>query len=164
MFKPRRKQELTFTGNFWVTDTTFAIKKMELRIAKDANINFVNDLLVNHEYSLVNDTTWFLTKDQMFVDFNLQDSTTGFFATKTTSYKDVHMNKKYEENIIPSKVKIGIILLFIITTVFSIFYYLIFPFLQKVFLPNEYYAGSAIFIWFIMAGSFQVFYWILNFY
>ena len=33
MFKPRRKQELTFTGDMWVHDSTFAIRKVNVRIA-----------------------------------------------------------------------------------------------------------------------------------
>jgi len=37
MFKPRRKQELTFTGSFWVADTSFAIRKTDLRIAKEVS-------------------------------------------------------------------------------------------------------------------------------
>src|SRR4030095_8426637 len=40
-FKPRRKQELTFTGECWIHDTTFAVRKIDMRIAEDANINFV---------------------------------------------------------------------------------------------------------------------------
>ena len=27
MFKPRRKQELTFTGSMWINDTSFAVKR-----------------------------------------------------------------------------------------------------------------------------------------
>src|SRR5205085_9211969 len=39
-FKPRRRQELTFIGEMWVHETTWAIKKINMRIADDANINF----------------------------------------------------------------------------------------------------------------------------
>lgn len=97
-FKPKRRQEPTFTGDFWVHDTTWAIKKTKARIAEDANINFVNDLVSTQEYQMINDSLWFLKKDQLFVDFNLKDSTTGFFGRKTTSYKNVEINKKFPEN------------------------------------------------------------------
>src|SRR6056297_651548 len=36
-FQPKRKQDPTFTGDFWVHDTTYAIKKVNTRIAEDAN-------------------------------------------------------------------------------------------------------------------------------
>lgn len=88
-FKPKRKQELTFTGEFWVHDTTFAIKKIKARIADDANINYVNDLVVTQEFSFIQDSVWFLTRDETFVDFNIGDKSTGFFGRKLTSKKNV---------------------------------------------------------------------------
>lgn len=92
-FKPRRRQELTFTGEMWIHDTTFAIKKAKARIAEDANINYVNDLIVDQEYTQVNDSVWFLKKDALFVDFNLTDKTTGLFGRKTTMYKNIVVNE-----------------------------------------------------------------------
>src|SRR5690606_6944265 len=37
IYYPRRKSELTFKGDFWVNDTTFAIKKINLQVTKSAN-------------------------------------------------------------------------------------------------------------------------------
>lgn len=91
-FKPRRRQEPTFTGDFWVNDTTWAIVKTQVRIASDVNINFVNDLVATAEYKLLNDTLWFPDKLTLFVDFNLTDKTTGFFGHKTTVYNNVKVN------------------------------------------------------------------------
>lgn len=91
-FKPKRKQEPTFTGDFWVHDTTYAIKKVNVRIADDANINFVNDLYAEMEYQKVQDSLWFLKREHYFIDFNISDRTTGIFGRKTTSYRDVKLN------------------------------------------------------------------------
>ena len=91
-FKPRRRQEPTFTGDFWVNDTTWAIVKTQVRIASDVNINFVNDLVATAEYKLLNDTLWFPDKLTLFVDFNLTDKTTGFLGHKTTVYNNVKVN------------------------------------------------------------------------
>jgi hypothetical protein len=96
-FKPRRKQELTFTGDFWVNDTTFAIKKIKVRIADDANINYVKDLVATQEFAKVDNKHWFLKKDELFVDFNLGDSLTGFFARKSAIYNNIQINKPKEE-------------------------------------------------------------------
>ena len=102
MFKPRRKQELTFTGNFWVNDTSFAIKSIEMRIATDANINFVNDLAIQQEYQWTNGKFWMKTKDHLVVDFNIIQKSKkiiGFFGHKTTIYSDFQFdmpeNKKF---------------------------------------------------------------------
>jgi hypothetical protein len=91
MFKPRRKQELTFTGNFWVNDTTFAIKSIEMRIATDANINFVNDLAIQQEYQWTDNKFWMKTKDHLVIDFNIVQKSRkiiGFFGHKTTICSD----------------------------------------------------------------------------
>ncbi len=91
MFKPRRKQELTFTGNFWVNDTSFAIKKIQMRIADDANINFVNALAVEQEFQWTDNRFWMLTKDQLVVDFNIIENSKkviGFYGHKTCIYND----------------------------------------------------------------------------
>jgi hypothetical protein len=102
MFKPRRKQELTFTGNFWVNDTSFAIKSIEMRIATDANINFVNDLAIQQEYQWTGGKFWMKTKDHLVVDFNIIQKSKkiiGFFGHKTTIYSDFQFdmpeNKKF---------------------------------------------------------------------
>jgi hypothetical protein len=91
-FMPKRLQEPTFSGDFWVTDTTFAIKKINLSIGADANINFIRDFSAYQEFNLI-DTIWMLTKDQLIVDFNLTNSTLGFYGRKTTSYKNIIINE-----------------------------------------------------------------------
>ncbi|OFY21317.1 MAG: hypothetical protein A2X02_05210 [Bacteroidetes bacterium GWF2_29_10] len=103
MFTPKRKQELTFTGTVWIHDTTYAVKKVEMRIANDANINFINTLLVNQEYDKVIDSIWMLTNDKMVVDFNIiqRDSikdVVGFYGTKTVSYKKFIINKPLDNS------------------------------------------------------------------
>ncbi|HNW96973.1 MAG TPA: DUF5686 family protein [Bacteroidales bacterium] len=100
MFKPRRKQELTFTGYFWVADKSFAIKKFDMRIADDANINFINDLVTQQEFENINDSCWMVSVDKLIVDFNLVNNTKnnmGFYGTKTTSYKDYIFNKPKDD-------------------------------------------------------------------
>ena len=102
MFKPRRKQELTFSGNLWVSDTSFAVKKFKMRIADDANVNFINDLEVEQEFEWTDNLFWMLTKDVLNADFNILDNTRktiGFFGHRTTLYQnfqfDIPENKRF---------------------------------------------------------------------
>jgi hypothetical protein len=108
-FKPKRKQELTFSGNLWIADTAFAVKRLEMTIAEDANINFINNLNVVQEYVGVpyeskNDRkAWMLSKDKLVVDFSLKerdkkDQEMGFYGRKTTSYKDYVINQPRAED------------------------------------------------------------------
>ncbi len=100
VFKPKRPQELTFTGNFWVTDTLFAIRKIEMDVSEKANLNFINDLSIAQEYLRVNDTTWMISKDKIVIDFTLTDNTKrqiGFYGTRTASFKNYILNQPKED-------------------------------------------------------------------
>jgi len=92
-FIPRRKQELTFDGEFWVNDTTYAIKQVEAAIAGDANINWIQGLKVRQEYNEVQKEVWMLTKDNLVIDFNLADKTMGVYGRKTTTYRNFNINQ-----------------------------------------------------------------------
>ncbi len=99
-FKPRRKQEPTFTGDIWVNDTTFAVVKSDLRMEKTANVNFVKDMVINSEYTKLGDTLWFPKNSTLFIDFNITDrKTTGFFGRKTTSFSNVKINQNIPDSI-----------------------------------------------------------------
>ena len=93
VFTPRRKGENTFEGDCWVNDTSFAVQKMNLRLGKEANINFLDNLSLIQEYKLVNDTLWFLSKDKFVADVSpLGKDRPGFIGRKTTTYKNVVVN------------------------------------------------------------------------
>ncbi len=99
-FKPKRSQERTFFGYFWVADTSWAIKKIQLRVSKDVNINFMNDLVAITEFQKLNDSIWFIKQEDLLIDFNLTDQTYGFFGRKQARYSDVILDKP-----VPKEVK-----------------------------------------------------------
>ena len=93
VFTPRRAGSNTFEGDCWVNDTTFAIQKMSLRLGKIANVNFIENLSLIQEYSLINDSTWFLSKDKFVADLSpMGKQKTGFIGRKTTTYRKVVVN------------------------------------------------------------------------
>lgn len=96
-FIPKRRGELTVEGTMWVHDTTYAIKYIEGKISKDANINFVNELVVSQTFEQVQDEVWMLTKDELLVDFEWVDKAMGFYGRKTTTYRDFKINEPKNE-------------------------------------------------------------------
>lgn len=100
-FKPRRKQEYTFVGNMWIHDTTFAVQQFDMQIVDDANVNFINALVLQQQFTLVDQKYWMLSKDKLIVDFNIteRDSTNnlGFYGTKTTTYRDFVINQPKDD-------------------------------------------------------------------
>jgi hypothetical protein len=98
-FKPRRRQELTFVGEAWIHDTTFAVRKIDMRIVEDANINFVEDLAVVKEYSRIDDQYWMLVKELLVVNFTARKEGLGFIGRRSASYKDFEINKPIPEEV-----------------------------------------------------------------
>jgi hypothetical protein len=93
VFTPRRKGGDTFEGDCWVHAGTFAIQKMNLRLGKEANVNFVESLSLIQEYKLINDSTWFLSKDKFVADISpAGKDRPGFIGRKTTTYRNIIVN------------------------------------------------------------------------
>lgn len=93
-FMPKRKGELTFYGDMYIHDTTYAIRRVEGTIAEDANINFIKEFKVSQEFSQVEKEVWMLTQDELWIDFNIVDGEMGFYGRKFTSYDNFVINKK----------------------------------------------------------------------
>ena len=60
---------MTFKGDFWVNDTTFAIKTINMEVSKSANINWVKEIYIEQEFDVLNDSVFLLTRDYMMSDF-----------------------------------------------------------------------------------------------
>jgi len=103
-FKPQRKQEMTFYGEFWVHDTTWAITKVKARLSDDINLNFLNDLIVQQEY-IYTDSLWFLSKDEIFIDFNITENSYGVFGKKMSSRKNIVLEPDFPKNFFSLKVQ-----------------------------------------------------------
>ena len=101
-YKPRRQQERTFYGDFWVSSKNYGIKKVNARLSGDANINYVKDFIINQEFSFLGDSLWFKTKDEAFTDINIADKSQGFFGRKQTIYKNVDVTNRQPENFFSS--------------------------------------------------------------
>ncbi|MGV9003424.1 DUF5686 family protein [Flavobacterium sp.] len=100
VFYPRRKGELTFKGDFWVNDTTFAIKKINMAVTKSANINWVKDIYVEQEFEVLNDSVFLPTRDYMMTDFALskKEESKGIYGKRTTLYQDFKFDDKKPDN------------------------------------------------------------------
>jgi Family of unknown function (DUF5686)/CarboxypepD_reg-like domain len=96
VFYPRRKNELTFKGDFWVNDTTFAIKKINMAVTKSANINWVKDIYLEQEFEVMNDSVFLLTRDYLMSDFalNKKEKSKGVYGKRTSFYRNHEFNKE----------------------------------------------------------------------
>ena len=99
VYYPRRKNELTFKGDFWVNDTTFEIKKINLEASKSANINWVKEIYIEQEYEVMNDSVFLLKQDYMMSDFSFskKEESKGVYGKRTTLAKNHKFDIKKED-------------------------------------------------------------------
>ena len=95
LYYPRRKNELTFKGDFWVNDSTFAVKEINMTASKSANINWVKDIYIEQEFEVLNDSVFLLQRDYMLSDFSFKkkEKATGVYGRRTTMYNNYEFNK-----------------------------------------------------------------------
>jgi len=93
VFKPKRSGENVFEGDAWVRAGSFQVIKTSISLSKDANINYISRIGIFQEFSKINDTTFFLSRDKFFADFNaLGKNSLTLIGKKTTSYKNILLN------------------------------------------------------------------------
>ena len=101
VYYPRRKNELTFKGDFWVNDTTWAIKEINLQASKSANLNWVRDVYIEQEFDVLNDSIFLITRDYFMSDFSFRkkEEAKGVYGKRTTLYEnyvfDIPKDKKF---------------------------------------------------------------------
>lgn len=90
VYYPRRPNELTFRGDFWVNDTTWAIQEINMQASRSANINWIRDIYIEQEFEVLNDSVFLLTRDHFFSDFSLleKEKATGIYGKRTTLYNN----------------------------------------------------------------------------
>ena len=88
IYYPRRKNELTFKGDFWVNDSTYAIKEINLQASKSANINWVKEIYIEQEFDVLNDSLFLIKRDYFLSDFalNKKEKSRGVYGKRTTLY------------------------------------------------------------------------------
>ncbi|MAB57906.1 MAG: hypothetical protein CL524_10215 [Aequorivita sp.] len=108
VYYPRRKNELTFKGDFWVNDTTWAIKEINLQASKSANLNWVRDVYIEQEFDVLNDSIFLITRDYFMSDFSFRkkEEAKGIYGKRTTLYDNYVFNipkdkKFYAEQVDP---------------------------------------------------------------
>ena len=108
VYYPRRKNELTFKGDFWVNDTTWAIKEINLQASKSANLNWVREVYIEQEFEVLNDSIFLITRDYFLSDFSFRkkEEAQGIYGKRTTLYDkyvfDIPKGEKfYSEQVDP---------------------------------------------------------------
>jgi hypothetical protein len=95
-FFPKRSGDLTFQGEMWINDTTYAIKLIKASIASDANLNYIQDLYLEHRFDQVEKEVWMLKEEKLIADIKLTQKTKvyGIYARKNSTRRNYVINAK----------------------------------------------------------------------
>lgn len=99
-FKPKRSGDLTFEGEMWIHDTTYAVKEFKANLSPGANINYIIDLYLEHHFDMVEKEVWMLTEERMIMDMNITRGSKlyGAYGRKYSSRKNFEINQNYPED------------------------------------------------------------------
>lgn len=97
-FKPKRKQENTFQGTFWVDMDQYAVTMLNMRMSPGTNINLVERIIIYYEANVDEETQrWLRNKEKTIIDFRVrrpekQEEQYSVIGRKTVCYKDYKIN------------------------------------------------------------------------
>lgn len=67
---PKRKGDAVFSGYIYIMEDSWRIHSTDLRLSKEANLDFVDSLRLAQTYAIVNDSTWMPYSQTMDVAIN----------------------------------------------------------------------------------------------
>ncbi len=94
-FYPRNHSDFLFQGFMWITmDSSYAVKKIDMTVNKDINLNWVKELSIKQDFEKIKDQGYVLVYDEFSADFGVsKNSKMGIFGQRSVSYKDFLLNK-----------------------------------------------------------------------
>jgi hypothetical protein len=92
IFSAKKKFDLTFNGEFWFHDTTFAVQRITMYLNKDAMINFVDDFKFVKVFKNIDDNKWVPDREQLVVQFSNREKGMSIIGRKSQYYADTKIN------------------------------------------------------------------------
>jgi len=99
-FVPFNSESAGFVGNLYVTlDSTYFVKKLDMAVPKDINLNFVEDLIISQEFTRTSDGTRIKMKDDMVVEFQMMPGTPKLYTRRLAMYRKHSFEEPVEKEI-----------------------------------------------------------------
>lgn len=91
-FSPKSKKLLRLEGEFWLTDSTYAVKQINFKIRSKSNINLISGFNLHAEYVPVYDSVWMLKKENLTINFSSFKNWPSSRLQKNAFYKTYLIN------------------------------------------------------------------------
>lgn len=99
-FIPKVKGNFGFNGNLYIAlDSTYQLLKVKMGVVDDINLNFVQDLLIEQEFSPGPNGKYIISKDKIVVDYNLTKKGIGAYGTRIAHYNNHIFNTPQPDEI-----------------------------------------------------------------
>ena len=83
-FVPYNSQSFGFTGRLYITnDGKYSIKKVQLNFPSSSNINWIDRLRIDQEFTQAKDGAWAIKREDSYVNLAIIEGTQGLFAHQT---------------------------------------------------------------------------------
>ncbi len=91
--KPKNPRDLAFTGSIWITDSTYAVKQLELSTNQKTKLNFVESIKIFQLNKITSEKCWMPAKTRIELDLsNITHWKLGILARLTTYSNNVVVN------------------------------------------------------------------------
>jgi len=99
-FFPRNKADFLFQGNlFIVLDSSYAVKKIDMSVNKNINLNWVKNLDIIQEFKKIQNRGWMLSTNELAIDFGLNGQKLGIMGERVVTYNNYQLDKSKSDSI-----------------------------------------------------------------
>ena len=103
---PKNPRDLTFEGSIWIDKGSYALKQIDVKVNKRANINFLEKIKIQQTLEPTESKAWLPSKTRVLIDIaELTNNTAGLIAkfyvsNKNLDTKTIHPQKFYFDQIL----------------------------------------------------------------
>ncbi|HSY62871.1 MAG TPA: DUF5686 family protein, partial [Cytophaga sp.] len=105
-FAPKQKQDLAFYGTMWITDSTFALRRIDGEIHKDANLNFIDKIQITQNLIQVEEGAWLPETTNIYLDLEDIGKLPSMVATFYSNIQDPVVNKPKDKSFFDQRIEV----------------------------------------------------------
>lgn len=105
---PKRGTDLAFRGRIWITKHEWALRRVDLVITKEANLNYIDGIKIQQDVEETEIGVWLPTKNRVIIDVaEISSNWAGMLAKFYTSHRNYKLNQPkvpsfYEQPVVTS--------------------------------------------------------------
>ncbi len=95
---PKRPQDLAFNGHIWITKGEYALRKIDVTVAKSANINYVDGISLQQESAQTTEGAWLPVRTDITMHVaKLSKALPNILARVMVSARNIQVNNSFDE-------------------------------------------------------------------